>query len=187
MRGMLPGQLDDVLTQVSLENTQSGGLEMIIQSDLLGDHRLALGDAAASAGANDRKNLVPGSGSILAIMDLAAPGSEVLLEDLESLRQVLYGAIFSIMSPLAKLLVGEMMREDSDRDESASTWSAARSQRPRSAGMPSPRRAPWSLSPSPLGAAVITAVRASHESVGDATFGTASGGSSSREGQVLAW
>ena len=68
---MLPGQLDDVLAEITLEHTQAGRLEMVIQGNLLGDHGLALGHTGALVRADDRQDRVTGRDSIFAIMDLS--------------------------------------------------------------------------------------------------------------------
>ena len=41
----LAAQLDDVFAEVGFDRFDAGGLESVIEADLLGDHRLAFGDA----------------------------------------------------------------------------------------------------------------------------------------------
>ena len=54
VRGRLVAQLDDVFAEISLDRRDAGRLQRLVEADLLGDHRLALGDALAPRAGRDR-------------------------------------------------------------------------------------------------------------------------------------
>ena len=49
----LAAKLDDVFAEIGLDRLDAVRLEMLVQADLLGDHRLALGDGARAGAAAD--------------------------------------------------------------------------------------------------------------------------------------
>ena len=49
VRGRLVAKLDDVFAEIGLDRLDAGGLERLVEADLLGDHRLAFGDALGAA------------------------------------------------------------------------------------------------------------------------------------------
>ena len=55
----LAAELDDVFAEVGLDRLDAVRLEMIVEADLLGDHRLALGDGAGAGAAADVEDDLP--------------------------------------------------------------------------------------------------------------------------------
>ncbi len=51
----LVAELDDVFAEIGLDRRDAVGFEMIVERDLLGDHRLALGDGLGAGRAADRR------------------------------------------------------------------------------------------------------------------------------------
>ena len=60
VRGPLAGELDDPLAEVGLDGRQARRLEGVVELDLLGDHRLALGDHLHAAPARDLEDRAHG-------------------------------------------------------------------------------------------------------------------------------
>ena len=91
VRGALAGKLDDPLAEVGLHRRQPGRLERVVQLDLLGDHRLALGDhlhARRRAISSTAPTASAGGGRA----DHAASAARHrLLEALEQLRRARHG------------------------------------------------------------------------------------------------
>ena len=83
VRGHLAAELDDVLAEVGLDRRDAARLEMGVQPDLLGDHRLALGDGAGAGRAADRQDDLPRLFRSAGEMHLAARRQDLRLVFLE--------------------------------------------------------------------------------------------------------
>ena len=95
-RGFM-AQLDDVLAKVGLDRLDPRRLERVVEADLLGDHRLALGDALRVHRLAEIDDDLSRFVGVLRIVDFAAARAHLLLVGLEievemSERVVLDGA-----------------------------------------------------------------------------------------------
>ena len=79
----LVAKLDDVFAEVGLHRLDAVVLEMLVEGDLLGDHRLALGDRAGAGLAADVEHDVARLGRGLGVVHLAAGLDHLLLIGLE--------------------------------------------------------------------------------------------------------
>ncbi len=85
--GRLTGRLDDELAEVGLDDLDPGRLEVLVQADLLGRHRLPLHDHAAMA-QDDLGHVAGGIGTRRRSMDDGPGRLELRLERVEERREV---------------------------------------------------------------------------------------------------
>jgi hypothetical protein len=52
----VPGELADVLTEIGLDHLEAGSLQMLVEPDLLGDHRFRLGHQPGTGPFEDRSH-----------------------------------------------------------------------------------------------------------------------------------
>ena len=81
--GGLAAQLDDVFAKVGLDRLDPRRLERVIEADLLGDHRLALGDALRAHRPAEVDDDLARLVRVLRVMDLAAARADLRLVGLE--------------------------------------------------------------------------------------------------------
>ena len=81
--GRLVAQLNDVLAKVGLDRLDSRPLERMIEADLLGDHRLALGDAFRAHRLAEVDDDLARFLGVLSVVDFAAARADLLLVGLE--------------------------------------------------------------------------------------------------------
>ena len=79
----LVAELDDVFAEVGLDRLDAVRLEMLVEADLLGDHRLALGHGPRADPAADAEDEVAGVRRRLGVVHLAAGFPHLLLVGLE--------------------------------------------------------------------------------------------------------
>ncbi len=96
-------QLDDVFAKVGLDRRNAVFFEMIVDADLLGDHRFALGDALSAGGAADRQYLIARLGGIGGPMHLAAERRHIALEGLEIKIEMRQHVILDVATFIAQL------------------------------------------------------------------------------------
>ena len=70
--GRLVAQLDDVFAEIGLDRRDAQRFEMLVEADLLGDHRLRLGHGARAHAAAEVGDDLPGIGGRRRPMDVAA-------------------------------------------------------------------------------------------------------------------
>ena len=87
MLGRLAGRLDDELAEIGLDDLDAGRLEVLVQADLLGRHRLPLHDHAPVA-QDDLRHVPRGVGAGGRPVDDDPGRLELLLERVEQRRQV---------------------------------------------------------------------------------------------------
>ena len=79
----LVAELDDVFAEVGLDRLDAVRLEMLVEADLLGDHRLALGHGLRAGLPADGEDEVAGVRRRLGVVHLAAGLRDLLLVGLE--------------------------------------------------------------------------------------------------------
>ncbi len=83
MAGRLVAQLDDIFAHVGFDRNDAASLKMIVERDLLGDHRLALGDGAGAQTLADPEHELARLGRGARPMDMGAVGDRLPFEFLE--------------------------------------------------------------------------------------------------------
>ena len=91
VRRTLAGELHDPLAEVGLDGREPGRLERVVELDLLGDHRLALGDHLDAAAPRDLEHGAQRVVRRRCADDAAAAGRDRLLEAIEELRRACHG------------------------------------------------------------------------------------------------
>ena len=81
--GRLVAQLDDVLAEIGLDRRDADRFEMLVERDLLGHHRLRLGDGAGVHALAELGDDAPRVGGGRRPMDVAAQADDLALELLE--------------------------------------------------------------------------------------------------------
>ncbi len=81
-RHLVP-ELDDVLAEIGLDRRDAVAFEVVVEADLLGDHRLALGHGPRPRGPADAEDDVPRLRRIAGEMHLPAGRRDLLLVALE--------------------------------------------------------------------------------------------------------
>jgi hypothetical protein len=92
----LVAELDDVLAEVGLDRHDAVLLEMLVEADLLGHHRLALGDGAGARLPADVEDDVAGVLRRLGEVDMAAGGADLLLVGLDVEVEVLERVVLDV-------------------------------------------------------------------------------------------
>ena len=82
VRWHLVAKLDDVFAEVGLDRRDAVGLKVVVEADLLGDHRLALGDGARARLPADFQNRLARLLGRARVVDVAACGRHPLLVSL---------------------------------------------------------------------------------------------------------
>ena len=100
----LVADLDEVLAQVRLDDLEAGFLQMGVERDLLGDHRLALGDGAGIGLAADALDEVAGFGGGRCPMHDAAGLRHLALELLQVEIEVGERVILDVLGGVAQRL-----------------------------------------------------------------------------------
>ncbi len=104
MARRLPAQLDDVFTKIGLDRGDAVVLEEVVEPDLLGDHRLALGDDPGADGAADAEHSLARLLRCARPVDLAAGRDHVLFIELEVEIEVCEGVVFDLAAHFAQRL-----------------------------------------------------------------------------------
>ena len=81
--GRLAAQLDDVLAKVRLDRLETRRLKRLVESDLLGNHRFALGDAFRSERVAEVDDDPAGFLCVFGVVDMAAALDDLPLVCLE--------------------------------------------------------------------------------------------------------
>src|SRR2546425_1032485 len=79
----IAAKLDDVLAEIGLDRLDAVRLEMLVEADLLGHHRLALGDGLRPGIAADRQDDLARLFRRLGVMHLPAGSPHLVLVGLE--------------------------------------------------------------------------------------------------------
>ena len=85
MRGRLLGQLHDPLAEIGLDRHDPRVEKRVVETDLLGDHRLALDRQSHVAGGREFDHDPPGFRGVAGPVDDRAAGDRFPLEPLEML------------------------------------------------------------------------------------------------------
>ena len=81
--GRFAAQLNDVLAEVGFDRLDPRRLEGVVETDLLGDHRLALGDALRAHRLAEVDDDLARFLGVLRVVDFAAARADLLLVGLE--------------------------------------------------------------------------------------------------------
>ena len=98
----LAGELDDVLAEIGLDPADRGGLERLVEADLLGDHGLALGHRAGAGGLAQADHDRPRLGGIAGPVDLAAGLDHPCLERLQIEIEMGKGVVLDRLGGIAQ-------------------------------------------------------------------------------------
>ena len=101
--GVLVAELQDVLAKIGLDRRDAVGFQMVVDAELLGDHRLALGDRLRAGGAANLKYGGAGVVGGAAPMDLAAGRLHLCLEGFEVEVEMGQGMVLDVAADVAEL------------------------------------------------------------------------------------